>query len=260
VKVPDGSDFDRLGDLLATAGEGVCETQSEGTPGHADRDRPDRSVRRSGARLPSTERRTAATANGAAADHATDEVGDLSRRLAEVWEDAVGAEIAANAHPVYLRSGRLVVTTSSSAWAQTLQGMSEMVAVKVNEKLGAEAVGRVVFRHAGWEDFPTAAAEAARPGMAPGTPAAHLRVYTAGPTSGNSTAVAAGPAIPAAGAVGSPAGLSGSRLEDDLTLLSDDQRRALADLEALPLSVALKDTIREAMVAGFVRARQDFSR
>jgi hypothetical protein len=79
---------------------------------------------------------------------------DLSRRLAAVWAEVVGDEVAANARPVQLRDGRLVVTTSSSAWAQTLQLMSEMVRARLNERLGDRAIDRVVFRHAGWEGSP----------------------------------------------------------------------------------------------------------
>jgi predicted nucleic acid-binding Zn ribbon protein len=255
--VTDGSDFDRLGDLLPVGKEGARETESKPRSGGAG------SVRPVG-RPPTDARhlsagRQAAAAAGPATDRrppggAAGEASDLARRLAEVWEEAVGAEIATNAHPVHVRDGRLVVTTSSSAWAQTLQAMSEMVASKINEKLGGEVVTRAVFRHAGWEDFPaTAARTAARAatarkvrGKAVATPAANQPVPN--------------PPAPLGASSGASAGPSGSGAADDLTGLSDDERRALADLEALPLSAAVKDTVREAMLAGFVRARQDLNR
>jgi hypothetical protein len=166
---------------------------------------------------------------------------DLSRRLAAVWVEAVGAEIAANARPVQFREGRLVVTTSSSAWAQTLHAMSEMVVTRVNQQLGDEAVKRAVFRHAGWED------------LSPVRPKAGAE--TAGRVAASSPPVPAnaGPAGVVASEPGAPAGT-------DVAGLTDDERRALADLEALPLDPVVKDTIRDAMTAGFVRARQDLSR
>ena len=170
---------------------------------------------------------------------------DLSRRLAAVWVEAVGAEIAANARPVQLREGRLVVTTSSSAWAQTLHAMSEMVVTRVNQQLGDEAVKRAVFRHAGWEDLsparPTAGAEAD----------AETARRVAAPS----------PPVPAnAGLAGVVASEPGAPAGTDVAGLTDDERRALADLEAQPLDPVVKDTIRDAMTAGFVRARQDLSR
>ena len=59
--------------------------------------------------------------------------------------------MAGNARPVQLRDGRLVVTTSSSAWAQTLQLMSEMVRARLNERLGdgSHRAGGVPARRVG---------------------------------------------------------------------------------------------------------------
>jgi hypothetical protein len=85
-----------------------------------------------------------------------DRVAEAARMVAEVWEEAVGLEVAANARPVQLRRGRLTVSASSSAWAQTLQLMAETVKDRLNDRLcralGAEAVKDIVFRHAGWEE------------------------------------------------------------------------------------------------------------
>jgi hypothetical protein len=158
----------------------------------------------------------------------------LERQLAAVWVDAVGAEVAENAHPVQLRDGRLVVTTSSSAWAQTLQLMSQMVIGRLNERLGEGTVQKAVFRHAGWEPAPAQAASASVPAAV---------AFQAAP--------ADAPAVvkpKTATGKGEPPGWS------------DEERQALADLEGLPLPPSVKQTIRDAMTAGFVRARQDSGR
>lgn len=82
------------------------------------------------------------------------------RELAAVWEKVVGAEVAKNARPLYLRGGRLSVATSSPAWAQTLQLMSGRVISGVNEALAAEVVKDVRFQHAGWSPASQTAAAA----------------------------------------------------------------------------------------------------
>ncbi len=113
------ADFDRLGELLSEV------------PGLLVQGRPENAVR-------------------CAREH-EDEAGNIVRRLAFMWPEVVGEEVAANAQPVQLREGRLVVSTSSSAWAQSLQFMGEAIVDRLNACLGEEAVVRVVFRHAGWE-------------------------------------------------------------------------------------------------------------
>jgi hypothetical protein len=150
--------------------------------------------------------------------------------VATIWQEAVGAEIAANARPVQLRSGRLVVTTSSSAWAQTLHLMSETVKARLNERLGEQVVERVVFRHAGWER-PRAAAEEAPARTGP------VRKASAQTTPGR---------LSEAGAV-TPA-------------LDREQEEALRALERLGLDPALEARIAAAMKAAFVRGQQDSGR
>jgi hypothetical protein len=200
----DKPDFDRLGDLLPAANEAAASSV-EAAPG-------------TGGRAPDA--------------GAVSRAADLNQRLATVWADAVGAEVAGNARPVQLRDGRLVVTTSSSAWAQTLQLMSEMVIARLNDRLGEQAVEKAVFRHAGWE-----------------MPAAGPSALT-GPS-----------ASPPTRAVERPAPVRSPVVVRDGTAgFSEEEKQALADLELLPLSPSVKDTIREAMKAGFVRARQDFGR
>jgi len=81
------------------------------------------------------------------------------RRLATVWPDVVGPEVTRNAQPRTLRAGRLIVATSSSVWAQTLQHMAGEILPRLNEALAAGFDGQVeavvirelVFRPAGWD-------------------------------------------------------------------------------------------------------------
>jgi hypothetical protein len=76
---------------------------------------------------------------------------DSRRRIALLWAEGVGPEIAMNAEPVQFREGRLVVATSSSAWAQTLQLMAHEIMGRLNVLLGSPEIDSVTFRHAGWE-------------------------------------------------------------------------------------------------------------
>lgn len=81
------------------------------------------------------------------------------RRLATVWPDVVGPEVARNAQPRTFRAGRLVVATSSSVWAQTLQHMAGDILPRLNEALAAGLDGQTeavvireaIFRPAGWD-------------------------------------------------------------------------------------------------------------
>ncbi len=230
----DRPDFNRLGDLLPAGNEGALGASG---PGEA----------REGSSGAGPSRQT--PMSGAADDRAA----DLNRLLAAVWADVVGAEVAGNAKPVQLREGRLVVTTSSSAWAQTLQLMSEMVIARLNERLGEAAVKKAVFRHAGWEDFSPVAAGPPAAGRSPrGRGGRDVHAPTpreADQPEGASLTGATPPSAP-------PGAVAG----DDPAGFSDEEKQALADLELLPLLPSVKETIRDAMKAGFVRARQDSGR
>jgi Dna[CI] antecedent, DciA len=82
-----------------------------------------------------------------------------SHRVADVWEAAVGRETARHAQPISLRGGRLIVATSSSVWAQTLQLMADTLRGALNDAMGEEVVTEIVCRPAGWD--PGAARDAA---------------------------------------------------------------------------------------------------
>jgi len=203
-------DFERLGDLL----RGVQDVQElgSGAPHDGGSDTTGRSAPPAGSSVD----------RGGAHSAATDPRSprpDVSRRLAAVWPDVVGPEAAANARPVQLRQGRLVVSASSSAWAQTLQLMSEAIVGRLNECLGPGSVERAVFRHAGWE-------EEARP---------------------------SGAARPAGLPEGGPAG----RPTTAVRPLSKEQEEALAEVEGLEVAPELRRRMAGAIKAAFVRAQQD---
>lgn len=84
--------------------------------------------------------------------------------VVRVWAGVVGEDVARNARPLSLRRGKLVVATSSAAWAQTLQTLSGGMAARLNSELGEGVVDTLVFRHAGWVPGPEPAEAAAQPG------------------------------------------------------------------------------------------------
>jgi predicted nucleic acid-binding Zn ribbon protein len=75
---------------------------------------------------------------------------DLAQRLDEygvwpIWNDVVGKTIARNAQPEKIRKGTLFVKVTSPVWMQQLQFMKEMIADKLNQRLGCEAVKNIFF-------------------------------------------------------------------------------------------------------------------
>lgn len=165
-------------------------------------------------------------------------VEEPARLVATVWPDVVGEEVAANARPVYLQRGRLVVSTSSSAWAQTLQLMGGAIVERLRERLGAGLVEQAVFRHAGWEGRPPASA-----GPAP------IVAVPAGSRDGSE-----GPHGEAGAGVGGDAGRAYSQG------LSREQKEALTAVERLDLPDDLRSKIVRSMRAAFVRGGQDYGR
>ncbi len=74
--------------------------------------------------------------------------GDSARvmRIAECWEEAVGAEIAAHCRPTALRSGVLEATVDSSVWCQQLQLRGPEILEALRAVLPAEAPSELWFR------------------------------------------------------------------------------------------------------------------
>ena len=66
---------------------------------------------------------------------------DLARVQA-IWEDAVGAAVAAEAMPASLLDGTLTVDCGSSVWAAELTMMAAELCERVNAALGGAPAGR----------------------------------------------------------------------------------------------------------------------
>ena len=67
-------------------------------------------------------------------------------RVHEVWEQAVGAEVAARVRPVRLHGGVLVVEATSAAWATQVRYLAPQVIAGVNAALGEGMVERVTVQ------------------------------------------------------------------------------------------------------------------
>ena len=67
-------------------------------------------------------------------------------RIAEHWEEAVGAEIAAHCRPTALRGDVLEATVDSSVWCQQLQLRGPEIIEALRAVLPAEAPSELWFR------------------------------------------------------------------------------------------------------------------
>jgi predicted nucleic acid-binding Zn ribbon protein len=67
-------------------------------------------------------------------------------RIAERWEEAVGAEIAAHCRPTALRGSVLEATVDSSVWCQQLQLRGPEIIEALRAVLGEEAPSELWFR------------------------------------------------------------------------------------------------------------------
>jgi predicted nucleic acid-binding Zn ribbon protein len=74
--------------------------------------------------------------------------GDSARvmRIADRWEEAVGAEIAAHCRPTALRGGVLEATVDSSVWCQQLQLRGPEIIEALRAVLPADAPSELWFR------------------------------------------------------------------------------------------------------------------
>ncbi len=82
----------------------------------------------------------------------------LEKRLSEgriwqVWDRAVGSQIAAKARPANFRDGVLTVMVSNAPWMQQLNFLKRGIIGKVNAALGEEMV-REIFLKAGKPQAP----------------------------------------------------------------------------------------------------------
>lgn len=103
---------------------------------------------------------------------------DLSAKLTEygvwpIWDEIVGETIARNAQPEKIRHGTLFVKVASSTWMQQLQFMKEMIAERLNRKLGREVVKNIFFvvGRVDWTPRETPNRKRPAPAPAPAEPA-----------------------------------------------------------------------------------------
>jgi hypothetical protein len=67
------------------------------------------------------------------------------RRIVDLWNRAVGEQIASRTLPETLRRGSLHVLVSSPAWLHQLQFLKEEILVRLNELSGADEFRRLFF-------------------------------------------------------------------------------------------------------------------
>jgi hypothetical protein len=67
-------------------------------------------------------------------------------RIFQVWDEVVGPAIAGNAKPLWIKNGRLRVKVYAPIWLQELGYLEKDIQVRLNEKLGRQAVKKIEFR------------------------------------------------------------------------------------------------------------------
>ena len=71
--------------------------------------------------------------------------GNLSQ-VWDLWDNAVGETIAANARPEAFKGKILLVHVTSSAWMHQLQFLKENIIKKINDALGETRVEEIKFK------------------------------------------------------------------------------------------------------------------
>jgi predicted nucleic acid-binding Zn ribbon protein len=67
-------------------------------------------------------------------------------KIWEVWDEAVGPNIAGHARPSWTRKGLLRVEVSDPIWLQELEFISDDIRERLNERLGGKRIKRLEFR------------------------------------------------------------------------------------------------------------------
>lgn len=70
---------------------------------------------------------------------------DLTR-IWEIWNDAVGKTVSANAQPWAFKGTLLLVHVSSSAWLYQLRFMKQTMLTQVNTALGRDMITDIKFK------------------------------------------------------------------------------------------------------------------
>ena len=71
--------------------------------------------------------------------------GELTR-VWQIWDDTVGAAIAANAQPAAFKGDLLLVHVTSSTWIHQLQFIKTEMISNLNKALGKELVKEIKFK------------------------------------------------------------------------------------------------------------------
>jgi hypothetical protein len=71
-------------------------------------------------------------------------VSGISR--SDVWEEAVGAQIASKAYPAAIRDGVLTLRVKGSAWMQQLSLMKHDIVSHLNNAIGEQVVSDLLFK------------------------------------------------------------------------------------------------------------------
>ncbi|HAI85332.1 MAG TPA: DUF721 domain-containing protein [Chitinophagaceae bacterium] len=70
----------------------------------------------------------------------------LTVQLETVWEELMGKTIAKYTEKIYIVHGTLVIKTNVAPLKQELQFQSNEIKLRINEKLGANTVQKVVIQ------------------------------------------------------------------------------------------------------------------
>jgi hypothetical protein len=73
----------------------------------------------------------------------------------QVWQNAVGAQIASRAKPVAIRNGVLTVVVSSSPWLQQLNFLKAELRDKLNTAIGEELVMDIYLKAGSFKEEPS---------------------------------------------------------------------------------------------------------
>lgn len=84
-------------------------------------------------------------------------------RVWQVWNEAVGPQIAAKSQPAAFRDGTLTVRVTGSAWMQQLSLMKREIIDQVNEAIGTPLVIDIFFKQGRLDELPAASPAPAPP-------------------------------------------------------------------------------------------------
>jgi len=87
------------------------------------------------------------------------------RRIVDLWERAVGTQIASRTIPENLRRGSLYVLVSTPVWLHQLQFLKEEILIKLNELSGQNEFRRLFFSIGEIPEQPSRAPDKPPPGF-----------------------------------------------------------------------------------------------